>query len=56
MKMFAKTKEDLKVMGQLANGKWVRARGKVEYDRFMQIPELVMIPSDLNEVSAPLKT
>lgn len=53
MKMFAKTKEDLKVMGQLANGKWVRARGKVEYDRFMQIPELVMIPSDLNEVSAP---
>lgn len=53
MKMFAKTKEDLKVMGQLANGKWVRARGKVEYDRFMQIPELVMIPSDLTEVSAP---
>ncbi|KAI7248223.1 hypothetical protein KC345_g11876, partial [Hortaea werneckii] len=53
MKMFAKTKEDLKIMGQLANGKWVRARGKVEYDRFMQIPELVMIPSDLTEVSAP---
>lgn len=53
MKMFAKTKEELKIMGQLANGKWVRARGKVEYDRFMQIPELVMIPSDLTEVSAP---
>lgn len=53
MKMFAKTKEDLKIMGQLANGKWVKARGKVEMDRFMQIPELVMIPSDLCEVSAP---
>ncbi|GIO83804.1 DNA polymerase III PolC-type [Paenibacillus faecis] len=53
MKMFAKNKEDLKVMGQLANGKWVKARGKVEYDRFMQIPELVMIPSDLCEISAP---
>ncbi|MDT3424555.1 DNA polymerase-3 subunit alpha (Gram-positive type) [Paenibacillus forsythiae] len=53
MKMFAKTKDDLKVMGQLANGKWVKARGRVEYDRFMQTPELVMIPSDLSEVSAP---
>lgn len=53
IKMFAKTKEDLKIMSQLANGKWVRARGKVEYDRFMQIPELVMIPSDLSEVNAP---
>lgn len=53
MKMFAKTKEDLKIMSLLANGKWVRARGRVEYDRFMQIPELVMIPSDLVEVQAP---
>ncbi|MFF2014810.1 PolC-type DNA polymerase III [Paenibacillus sp. NPDC058177] len=53
MKMFAKNKEDLKIMSQLANGKWVRARGRVEYDRFMQIPELVMIPSDLSEVAAP---
>ncbi|MDU5949399.1 MAG: exonuclease domain-containing protein, partial [Paenibacillus macerans] len=53
MKLFAKTKEDLKVMGQLANGKWVKARGKVEFDRFMQVPELVMIPSDLTEITAP---
>ncbi|MEC0373059.1 PolC-type DNA polymerase III [Paenibacillus chibensis] len=53
MKMFAKTKEDLKIMSLLANGKWVKARGRVEYDRFMQIPELVMIPSDLSEVQAP---
>ncbi|WP_136604741.1 PolC-type DNA polymerase III [Paenibacillus dokdonensis] len=53
MKMFAKTKEDLKIMSLLANGKWVKARGRVDYDRFMQIPELVMIPSDLAEVQAP---
>lgn len=53
LKMFAKTKDDLKIMSQLANGKWVRARGRVEYDRFMMTPELVMIPSDLSEVQAP---
>ncbi|MDO7905793.1 PolC-type DNA polymerase III [Paenibacillus sp. JX-17] len=53
MKMFAKTKEDLKIMSLLANGKWVKVRGRVEYDRFMQIPELAMIPSDLVEVQAP---
>ncbi|MGG4212249.1 PolC-type DNA polymerase III [Paenibacillus sp. FSL L8-0638] len=53
MKMFAKTKEDLKILSLLANGKWVKVRGRVEYDRFMQIPELVMIPSDLVEVQAP---
>lgn len=53
MKLFAKNKEDLKVMGQLANGKWIKARGKVEMDRFMTVPELVMIPSDLCEVPAP---
>ncbi|MFC7679567.1 PolC-type DNA polymerase III [Paenibacillus sp. GCM10028914] len=53
MKMFAKTKEDLKVLSLLDNGKWVKARGRVEFDRFMQTPELVMIPSDLTEVKAP---
>jgi DNA polymerase-3 subunit alpha (Gram-positive type) len=53
VKMFAKTKEDLKILSLLANGKWVRARGRVEYDRFMQVPELVMIPSDLTEVLPP---
>ncbi|BBH20834.1 DNA polymerase III PolC-type [Paenibacillus baekrokdamisoli] len=53
MKMFAKTKDDVKVLSQLANGKWVKARGRVEYDRFMQEPELVMMPSDLHEVVAP---
>lgn len=53
MKMFAKTKEDVKVLSLLANGKWVKARGRVEYDRFMQEPELVMMPSDLHEVKTP---
>jgi DNA polymerase-3 subunit alpha (Gram-positive type) len=53
MKMFAKTKEDLKILSLLANGKWVKVRGRVEYDRFMQVPELAMIPSDLVEVQAP---
>ena len=53
LKMFAKTKDDVKILSLLANGKWVKVRGRVEYDRFMQIPELVMIPSDLNEVHAP---
>jgi len=53
MKMFAKTKEDVKVLNALANGKWVKARGRIEYDRFMQVPELVMMPNDLNEMTAP---
>ncbi|MEI7027293.1 PolC-type DNA polymerase III [Paenibacillus sp. y28] len=53
LKMFAKTKEDLRILQLLANGKWVKVRGRVEYDRFMQVPELVMIPSDLCEVLPP---
>jgi len=52
-KCFAKTKEDVKTLKLLAVGKWVRLRGKVEYDRFMQVPELVMMVNDLNEVLAP---
>lgn len=53
MKMFAKTKDDVKILNQLANGKWVKARGRIEYDRFMQEPELVMMPNDLHEVKSP---
>ncbi|WP_424765754.1 PolC-type DNA polymerase III [Paenibacillus sp. sgz302251] len=53
MKMFAKTKDDVKILSQIANGKWVKARGRIEYDRFMQEPELVMMPNDLHEVRAP---
>jgi DNA polymerase III subunit alpha, Gram-positive type len=50
MKMFAKTKEDVKNLSLLANGKWIKARGKIEYDRFLQPPELIMMPSDINEI------
>ncbi|WP_166237899.1 PolC-type DNA polymerase III [Paenibacillus turpanensis] len=53
MKVFAKNKEDVKIMKLMENGKWIRARGKVELDRFMMVPELVMIPSDLVEVTPP---
>ncbi|MFH5183208.1 PolC-type DNA polymerase III [Paenibacillus sp. TAB 01] len=53
IKAFAKTKEDVKIYSLIQNGTWLKLRGKVEYDRFMQVPELVMIPNDINEVMAP---
>ncbi|WP_201318466.1 PolC-type DNA polymerase III [Paenibacillus sp. EPM92] len=53
VKSFAKTKEDVKIYSLIKNGTWLKLRGRVEYDRFMQIPELVMIPSDVNEIVAP---
>ncbi|SDC87458.1 DNA polymerase-3 subunit alpha [Paenibacillus sp. UNCCL117] len=53
VKSFAKTKEDVKIYSLIKNGTWLKLRGRVEYDRFMQIPELVMIPSDVNEIMAP---
>ncbi len=53
VKVFGKTKEDNKTLSLLENGKWLKLRGRVEYDRFMNPPELVMLPGDLKEVSAP---
>jgi len=53
VKAFTRSKEDAKVYGLLENGKWIKARGKVEYDTFSQPPELMFMPSDLCEVSAP---
>ncbi|MDB5052049.1 MAG: polC [Bacilli bacterium] len=53
IKAFIKGKEDLKIYNLLANGKWIKVRGKVEYDRFGQPPELMLIPQDINEVTAP---
>ncbi|MBD8497101.1 PolC-type DNA polymerase III [Paenibacillus arenosi] len=53
IKMFAKSKEDVLKLSLLSNGKWVKVRGRVEYDRFMMTPELVMLASDLQEVTAP---
>ena len=53
VKAFVKTKEDLKIYKLLTNDIWIRARGKVEYDRFGQAPELMFVPQDINEVMAP---
>lgn len=53
IKIFGKNKEDIKMLSLLANGKWVKMRGKVEYDRFLNPPELVMFPSDLREILPP---
>ena len=53
IKIFGKNKEDVKMLSLLANGKWVKMRGKVEYDRFLNPPELVMFPNDIREVPAP---
>jgi DNA polymerase-3 subunit alpha (Gram-positive type) len=53
VKSFAKTKEDVKIYSLIQNGTWLKLRGKVEYDRFMQTPELVLMPNDVNEVMPP---
>lgn len=53
IKAFAKTKEDVKVYSLITNGKWLKLRGKVEYDRFQNPPELMMVPQDVNEVMPP---
>lgn len=53
VKVFARNKEDNETLQRLKNGMWIIARGKVEYDRFMQTPELAMIANDLNEIKAP---
>lgn len=53
IKMFGKTKEDVRTLSALKNGKWLKMRGKIEYDRFMQEPELVMVPNDVQEVGPP---
>ncbi|REJ16701.1 MAG: PolC-type DNA polymerase III, partial [Paenibacillaceae bacterium] len=53
MKVFAKSKDDAAVLSLLKDGIWIRARGRVEYDKFMAEPELVMMPNDLHEVPAP---
>ncbi|MFC5472055.1 PolC-type DNA polymerase III [Cohnella suwonensis] len=52
-KVFGKNKEDIKMLSLLANGKWVKLRGKIEYDRFLNPPELVMFPNDIREIVAP---
>lgn len=53
VKAFAKSKEDVKLYSLLANGKWIKTRGKVEYDRFTNPPELMFVPQDVNEIVPP---
>lgn len=53
VKAFAKSKEDVKVYHLISNGKWLKLRGKVEFDRFTNPPELTMIPQDVSEVLPP---
>ncbi|MFC5702094.1 PolC-type DNA polymerase III [Cohnella faecalis] len=53
IKMFGKNKEDNKMLSLLKNGMWLKLRGRVEYDRFLNPPELVMMPSDVREMNAP---
>ncbi|MDF2924683.1 MAG: polC [Paenibacillaceae bacterium] len=53
IKSFAKTKEDVKIYSLIQNGKWLKLRGKVEYDRFQNPPEFMMVPQDVNEVLPP---
>ncbi|REK67282.1 MAG: PolC-type DNA polymerase III [Cohnella sp.] len=53
VKVFGKTKEDNKILSLIGNGKWLKLRGRVEYDRFMNPPELIMLPNDVREVTPP---
>lgn len=52
VKYFAKNKEELKMLDLLRNGKWIKARGRVEFDRFPP-HELTLNPSDMCEVLPP---
>ena len=52
-KLFAKTKDELRLFSALREGMWLRLRGRVEYDRFMNPPELVLVPSDGVEIDPP---
>ena len=53
VKIFARSKEDQAVLGRLCNGMYVKIRGKVEYDRFMNPPELSLVATDVSEVPPP---
>lgn len=53
VKVFARQDRDVSILNQLANRKWIRLRGDVQYDRFMQEPELVLMATDINEIDPP---
>jgi DNA polymerase-3 subunit alpha (Gram-positive type) len=55
VKCFAKTKEELKSYQSISNGIWLKCRGKIEFDKYLQPPELIMIPSDMEEITDPFE-
>ena len=53
VKAFARNKDDKLALSRLKEGMHVKIRGKTEYDRFMNPPELVLIAADLAETDPP---
>lgn len=53
VKCFARNKEDFKALKALSNGMFIKVRGRVEYDRFMNPPELAVMANDINELERP---
>jgi DNA polymerase-3 subunit alpha (Gram-positive type) len=53
VKCFARSKEEQKALQGIANGMFVRIRGRAEFDRFMNPPELAIMATDINEMLAP---
>jgi len=53
VKVFGKTKEDNRALSGIADGKWLKLRGRVEVDRYLNPPEPVLMPGDIRETAAP---
>jgi DNA polymerase-3 subunit alpha (Gram-positive type) len=53
VKVFGRSKEEQKALQGIANGMYVRIRGRAEFDRFLNPPELSIMATDINEMLAP---
>lgn len=53
VKVFGRSKEEQKALQGIANGMFVRIRGRAEFDRFLNPPELSIMATDINEMLAP---
>jgi DNA polymerase-3 subunit alpha (Gram-positive type) len=53
VKLFARSKEDRLAVSKLKEGLYVKLRGKTEFDRFSNPPELVLVASDLVQIDPP---
>jgi DNA polymerase-3 subunit alpha (Gram-positive type) len=53
VKVFGRSKEEQKALQGIANGLYVRIRGRAEFDRFLNPPELSIMATDINEMLAP---